>query len=250
MYTVTLKMTKEMQEFLSQFTKEIKLNRTKIEWADYTWNPIVGCKHNCSYCYARRLNDRFKWIESWTKPKFFPERIEQMLRAKVSMPKKRNRIAQQISPDKPLVFVGSMCDLWGEWVPEKWINDVIDVAKKRKDVNFAFLTKNPRRYLEYAHELTNNMFFGHTCTGEQFTSMKWMWHLKYDNKKAIKTFVSIEPILNEFRWVNLRFYDFVIVGAMTGAGAIKPKREWIDSIQHERVYYKDNILEYIERKEK
>jgi len=34
------------------------MGQTKIEWCDYTWNPVVGCKHGCSYCYARRFAER------------------------------------------------------------------------------------------------------------------------------------------------------------------------------------------------
>ncbi len=46
------------------------MNKTKIEWTDYTWNPVVGCKNGCWYCYAKRMNDRFGWIEDWNKPQF------------------------------------------------------------------------------------------------------------------------------------------------------------------------------------
>ena len=35
------------------------MNRSKIEWCDHTWNPISGCRHNCPYCYARRMTARF-----------------------------------------------------------------------------------------------------------------------------------------------------------------------------------------------
>ncbi|HEY0087397.1 MAG TPA: DUF5131 family protein, partial [Candidatus Lokiarchaeia archaeon] len=35
------------------------MNRTKIEWTDYSWNPITGCLHNCWYCYAKKLFTRF-----------------------------------------------------------------------------------------------------------------------------------------------------------------------------------------------
>jgi DNA repair photolyase len=31
------------------------MNKTQIEWCNYTWNPITGCLHNCSYCYAKVL---------------------------------------------------------------------------------------------------------------------------------------------------------------------------------------------------
>lgn len=33
--------------------------KTKIEWCDSTWNPVTGCRHECPYCYARRIAERF-----------------------------------------------------------------------------------------------------------------------------------------------------------------------------------------------
>lgn len=35
------------------------MDKTKIEWADATWNPVTGCFHKCEYCYARRIARRF-----------------------------------------------------------------------------------------------------------------------------------------------------------------------------------------------
>jgi len=36
------------------------MNRTRIDWADRSWNPIKGlCPEACPYCYARRLYQRF-----------------------------------------------------------------------------------------------------------------------------------------------------------------------------------------------
>ena len=35
------------------------MNRSRIEWCDHTWNPISGCRHGCTYCYARRMAARF-----------------------------------------------------------------------------------------------------------------------------------------------------------------------------------------------
>jgi protein gp37 len=36
---------------------------TKIEWADKTWNPIVGCSlksPGCTHCYAMRMAARLE----------------------------------------------------------------------------------------------------------------------------------------------------------------------------------------------
>jgi len=37
------------------------MNKTKIETADYTWNPITGCDHICfdGDCYAYQMIKRF-----------------------------------------------------------------------------------------------------------------------------------------------------------------------------------------------
>lgn len=33
--------------------------KTKIDWCDSTWNPVTGCRHDCAYCYARKIAERF-----------------------------------------------------------------------------------------------------------------------------------------------------------------------------------------------
>ena len=33
------------------------MNKTKIEWTEYSWNPITGCtpiREGCKNCYAQR----------------------------------------------------------------------------------------------------------------------------------------------------------------------------------------------------
>ena len=34
-------------------------SKTKIDWCDSTWNPVTGCLHDCAYCYARKIAERF-----------------------------------------------------------------------------------------------------------------------------------------------------------------------------------------------
>lgn len=36
------------------------MQKTKIEWCDSSWNPITGCYHQCEYCYARRIANRYR----------------------------------------------------------------------------------------------------------------------------------------------------------------------------------------------
>ena len=28
------------------------MNKSKIQWTDFSWNPITGCYHTCPYCYG------------------------------------------------------------------------------------------------------------------------------------------------------------------------------------------------------
>ena len=98
-------------------TKIKVMNRTKIEFCDYVWNPIVGCRNHCSYCWARKFNNRFFKYDFDT-PKFFPERLEEKI---PSLSRKRNRIAAEISPDRPVVFVVDMGDIFSDGVKEEWI---------------------------------------------------------------------------------------------------------------------------------
>ena len=59
------------------------MNRTKIEWTDYTWNPITGCKHGCWYCYAKKLTQRFKKVfPNGFEPTFYPERLKEPYKVK------------------------------------------------------------------------------------------------------------------------------------------------------------------------
>ena len=35
------------------------MNKSLIEWCDFTWNPVTGCQHGCLYCYAAKQANRF-----------------------------------------------------------------------------------------------------------------------------------------------------------------------------------------------
>ena len=35
------------------------MNRSLIDWCDFSWNPVTGCNFGCEYCYARRQATRF-----------------------------------------------------------------------------------------------------------------------------------------------------------------------------------------------
>lgn len=134
------------------------------------------------------------------------------------------------------IFVGSMADLFGRWVPDDWIEQVFDACRRAPRHTYLFLTKNPKRYCDLASSgklpTEPNFWYGTTITGPDMPFFFW--------DKA-NTFASIEPLLEPFEAAGERGngsegyekkVEWVIIGAMTGPGSAKkqPKREWIQAI--------------------
>jgi protein gp37 len=153
---------------------------------DKTWNPVKGCLHDCTYCWARYLAETKLCNIKRYRDGFKPGLIEEELNKRFH---------------KKFVFVSDMGDLFGSWVPSEWITKVIDSVKQSPDSNFLFLTKNPRRYFEFLELYPANTVFGATIESnreypvskaptpaERYQSMA---DLPVRNK-----LISIEPIMD------------------------------------------------------
>lgn len=199
------------------------MNRTKIDWADFTWNPVIGCKHGCFYCYARRWAKRAG--RDFNNPVWSDGQYRKPYKIK--------------EPSK--IFVCSLADLFGEWVSDEWIEKVLEVVKDNPQHTFQFLTKNPKRYSHF--QFPPNCWLGATITQGDGLAIRDLIELatNYKNRK----FVSIEPLLGSFEGIDLSAFDQVIVGAMTGPGAVEPKKEWVESVKHSNIFYKNNIKKYL-----
>jgi Bacteriophage protein gp37 len=173
-----------------------------------------------------------------------------------------------------------MGDLFGEYIPANRIRDILAVCEECKQHTFLFLTKNPRRYIEFIKfkehanriDFPSNCWVGTTVTNQKDADERIPFLLQ---AKTDIRFVSIEPILGQID-VN-RFFpysdycpahdygdpgyppkecafcehhpgiDWVIIGAMTGHSAVKPKPEWVESIIEQArsagvpLFIKDNV---------
>lgn len=243
------------------------MNKSKIEWCDSTWNPVTGCLHGCEYCYARKIAERFKPFDMpHLNEKWFYKGINELNEPIITECKDgKNRICSYpygFEPtfhayilDKPqkwkksrTIFVCSMADLFGEWVPDYWIEKVFDACEKAPQHRYLFLTKNPQRYEELARvgklPQGDNMWYGSTLD-----SMKAK---RYPGRILDNTFVSIEP-LTEYMNVGLGSFGmakWAIIGAETGnrKNKVLPEKEWIDkiceaaNITHMAVFMKDSLI--------
>lgn len=228
---------------------------SRIDWCDSTWNPISGCLHGCEYCYARNIAHRFGgWTDSDgdmchdtilkdDSPIRVLDKPLQIMRSEREgkWPKApypydfiptfhRYRLNDYVGKKGRNVFVCSMADLFGKWVPDEWIEEVLEACEKAPQHNYLFLTKNYRRYREFAVPRKENMWYGMSVTTEKELGKTWMF------PEYCHTFISIEPILKDFNIVNgdLRLSDleWVIIGAETGhrKNKVVPERKWIEDI--------------------
>lgn len=258
----------------------MKLNETKIEWCSHSWNPVTGCYHGCDFCYARRIADRFKphGIERPLNPEAIqtteiqptgkryhvltePVRISDGAGGPdrdCKYPKGFEPTLHRYRMDNPqghlkpaTIFVCSMADLFGEWVPDEWIEEVFEACKKAPQHIYLFLTKNPHRYesLAYAGKLPkeNNFWYGSTAT-DPYKPVFW--------GDDFHTFVSYEPVLEDFGYPHTpddcaaSHTEWAIIGAETGSkkNKVVPKREWVEGIvqsYHENgkpVFMKDSMI--------
>lgn len=248
--------------------------KTKIDWCDSTWNPVTGCLHRCEYCYARRIAQRFDGgileMVGQVSDDLKSIRLQKTTTHILEEPKvksdgrkppypfgfdptfHRYRLDEPQRWTKPrTIFVCSMADLFGEWVPEDWIMEVFAACKKAMQHKYLFLTKNPERYLELGKRDMlpdySNFWFGTTVekpTQEFFYETPFFTNKRRSHSYGI--FLSIEPIMSDFP-VQKSFVwsaegatpsdtqnavDWFIVGAETGNRKSKviPEKEWIEHI--------------------
>lgn len=269
----------------------MNIHKTKIEWATHTWNPVTGCLHDCPYCYAKGITRRFEphAVERPMNPDAIIAEADRPGLAVVREPVRLMDECGEYSrstpypvgfrpilntytldyPEKRLIpsriFVSSMGDLFGAWVPDEWINAVFEACEKAPWHTYLFLTKNPERY-SLRDEVTGglpsgaNFWYGATATNAD--QMMRMCDAFGALPRGVKTFLSVEPLMYDIAdsagWdysifpaisMEQSFVDWIIIGAMTGPGASKnrPSREWVEKIvtsareAHIPVFMKDSL---------
>ena len=230
---------------------------TKIDWCDSSWNPVTGCYHNCEYCYARGIAKRYGGynIDPVGESTLIGTRPDGTkiveLEHQLSRVDKNYRVRPAAYPydftptlhryrlDEPqkwtqprTIFVCSMADLFGEWVPDEWIKAVFDACDKAPQHRYLFLTKNPARYIALSEKgmLPSKHWYGYTATCDDDL---WTFH-HADDCPVKHLFVSIEPMHDQMNSVFSTHCpaDWVIIGAETGnrKNKIIPKRSWIKII--------------------
>lgn len=242
--------------------------KTKIDWCESTWNPVTGCLHGCEYCYARRIAERFgaNQMPIFADYPVLREHVRctdtyaYMRDAGISAGKiqpypfgflptfYRYKLDEPQHWKKPRnVFVCSMADLFGHWVPDEWIAEVLKACDAAPQHRYLFLTKAPSRYDKisslmpsweemYLEKSRPVMMFGASATDDAMMAVAY---------KSNAEWVSVEPILEpiEPEWFisssesngdysTFRRWEWVVIGAETGKSKHRtvPNKEWVEEI--------------------
>jgi protein gp37 len=217
---------------------------TEIGWAMWSWNPVTGCNHGCDYCYARAIatsRDMVAYYPAGFTPLFHHERLEAPSNTPVP-----GRAAAD--PAHGRVFVCSMADLFGAWVPQEWIDQVVASTVANPQWEYLYLTKFPQRYDRL--QLPASGWIG-ASVDEQHRAEPTLAAMRKVSGVKVK-WLSLEPLLEPIKFSTLEGIDMIVIGAQSENigqnSSFSPPFEWVaDLVQTARrdgckVWLKTNLL--------
>lgn len=217
-------------------------SKSSIEWTrvhgrkGYTWNPVQGCQHDCKWivggniaeCYAKTIAQKFqtdKFMSHGFEHHYFhPDRLQEPLKVK----------------EPAGIFLDSLSDLMGAWVPTEHIQQVLNVCAQAHWHTFQLLTKNAPRLLKF--QFPHNVWVGISSPPD------WMMGKQLDRRqqermlhrsletlhnlhtlgKASVTWMSFEPLSWDVSEIVAAFPDalqWAVIGAASNGNRYYPPEE-------------------------
>lgn len=232
--------------------KQQKGNGRGIEWTDYTWNPVRGCQHGCRWtmpdgteaeCYAETIAERVAqrvYEYGFEHHYWNPHVLQEPL--KLEAPAK--------------IFLDSMSDLMGHWVPTEQIEQVLDICRQADWHTFQLLTKNAPRLREF--NFPSNVWVGVSAPPSTMFGRKLSLA---QQKRMVKRQLDVLNQINvPVRWMSIEPLSFdiapllensnlqwAVIGAATnGRIAYQPDPKWVQNVldvleNQAGVFFKGNL---------
>jgi protein gp37 len=232
---------------------------TKIEWADHTFNPWVGCAKvspGCDNCYA----------ESWAKRSGMVQWGPHSPRIRTSeanwkQPIKWNKQAQE-EGIRYRVFCASLADVFDTAVPEQWRIDLFKLIEQTPNLDWLLLTKRIGNAADMLEKAIRGITHGREGWESNHFPNIWMGATIVNQEEAdrdipkllgvlaAKRFLSIEPLLgamsvfseitgellhtsgNDY---NPGSIDWLIVGGESGHAARPMHHAWVTQLRDQCV---------------
>lgn len=225
----------------------------------FTWNVGGGCLHRCRWkmpdgkiaiCYAEEIADKgvakSNFPHGFEHHYFHEKRLDEPLKLK----------------EPAGIFLDSMSDLFGHWVPETQIQAVLDVCREAHWHTFFALTKNAPRLLKFDLPLNvwagvsspPDFFMGKELRRDQqsamlFQSLTILSALRL-RRKGIQ-WMSFEPLSWDVSEIVLKFpvgLQWAVIGAASnGRTYHAPADQALDSLlsvldsHNVPVFFKGNL---------
>jgi protein gp37 len=171
---------------------------TKIQWADHTFNPWIGCSEvsdACEKCYAKNAADhRFHLVE-WG-----PHGVRRRTKTQVwRQPLRWNANAERFAAAhgrRQRLFCASWADVFDNQVPPPWRHDLWDLIRQTPQLDWMLLSKRPQNIRKMLAadwgEGWPHVWLG--VTGENQPEYDRRWRILARIPAAVR-FVSYEPAL-------------------------------------------------------
>jgi protein gp37 len=233
--------------------KQQKGNSRGIEWCDFTWNPVRGCQHGCRWvmpdgsiaeCYAETIAERVAqnaYPHGFEYHYWNPHVLDEPLKLK--------------QPAR--IFLDSMSDLMGHWVPDDQVWKVLDICERAPQHTFQLLTKNAPRLREF--KFPANVWVGVSappsimfCKKLSFAQQTRMVTRQLDMLRLVDVpvrWMSIEPLSFDIAQLleNSNLQWAVIGAATNGRITYQPEPEWVENVlevldaQGTGIFFKGNL---------
>ncbi len=157
-------MMEEILAFLvaNNIQKELQPTTESVDWARYTSNMITGCWHGCQdvFCYAAGI--AYRMFAQGFLPTLYPARLQHF--ANTRLPDVTGLETSQAWKERS-VFMVSMGEILATWIPDWYVELVLEEVRQHPGWFCFFLTKDPSRLRNFS--FPPNCAVGITLTGDE-----------------------------------------------------------------------------------
>jgi protein gp37 len=231
------------------------MNKTGIQYLDFTWNPVTGCTKGCPECWAREVSQ--KRLAPAADKKFFEQskcrrfgdnslpdyneglRLKEIAEAYRTFaptlhPERLNQPARRKKP--AVIGVCFMGDLFDPACKANWFSEVACATMSAIGADhhtYVFLTKQPAgmAYRLKDADALPHWHLGFSARTQAEFDEGWP-HMAKLAAAGWKVWVSLEPmqeavdIFTAFDEYGDYPFDSVIVGAQSGKNAVPFQEDW------------------------
>ncbi len=188
---------------------KVKPGSNMLQDVTHTWTPLRGCQHGCVYCYVKRIPG----YSASSTPALSPH-----------------------LPSYKVIFVCSTADMFGHWISDRIISDILQYCRRYPLNVYLFLTKDPARYWNFLDQFPPHSILGTTIESNiihPHISNAPNVQKRFEAFKEIPPpkMVCIEPLMDFVLQPFLEMLKqiaptYVVIGAVTGNVPLPEPEDW------------------------